>query len=206
MFINFGSQGHNTVVGMTRSGKTYAVKKSLERVKEGVLFFNTQLEEMPSNFMRVTANDNINVIKRALKNNYHINYEPTRDADIRGKELSFLVQALYERGTEKKVYFVVDEVHLFEKEPLKKLIEIATTGLRFGINGIWISQRPARIDNTLMTQSNQFVIFNVNMENGYFERYGIPYDAIKEKLNQGGQYSYCIYDFESIEGPFKVNK
>lgn len=203
MLIDF-STGHSTVIGITRSGKTYATKQTLSKVKEGVLFFNTQLESMPTNFIRVNGSDNIDVIKRALNAGRKLNYIPSQDSDIRGKELIYIVDSLYSRGNEKKIYFVVDEVHLYEKESLKKLIQIATTGLRFGIYGIWISQRPANIDNTLMTQSNQFIIFKTNMESGYFDRYGIPADKIKTMLESAGQFSYCIYDFISLKGPFKV--
>lgn len=202
MLVNF-ENGHSTVIGITRSGKTYATKKSLEKVKEGVIFFNTQYEEMPSSFIKVNAKDDIRVIINALKANKKINYIPQLDSSIRDKELIHLVDSLYRRDSEKRIYLVVDEVHLYEKETLKALIKVATTGLRFGIHGIWISQRPANIDNTLMTQSNQFVIFKTNMESGYFDRYGIPAEQIREKLGDI-TYSYCIYDFMDLRGPYKV--
>ncbi len=203
MLINF-KNGHSTVIGITRSGKTYATKKSLEKVKEGVLFFNTQYEEMPTNFIKVNAYDDVKVIINALKANKKINYIPQLDSNIRDKELIYLIDNLYKRNSEKRIYLVVDEVHLYEKESLKALVKVATTGLRFGIYGIWISQRPANIDNTLMTQSNQFVIFATNMENSYFDRYGIPAEKIKEKLKAGGQFAYCIYDFMEVRGSYKV--
>lgn len=204
MLINWGNQGHSTVIGITRSGKTYATKKSLANVKEGVIFFNTQLEKMPNSFIDVNSSDTINVVKKAIDKGLKINYKPHLDADVRSKELIKLIDMLYQRSSTKKVYLVVDEVHLYEKESLKKLIQVATTGLRFGINAIWISQRPANIDNTLMTQSNQFIIFRTNMESGYFDRYGIPADTIKDKLERAGEYSYCVYDFMDVKGAFKV--
>lgn len=203
MLINF-ENGHSTVIGITRSGKTFATKNSLEKVKEGVIFFNTQLEDMPSSFIKCSGKDDIKVIINALKANKKINYLPQLDQKTRDKELIYIINNLYSRGTEKRVYLVVDEVHLYEKDSLKELVKVATTGLRFGIHGIWISQRPANIDNTLMTQSNQFIIFATNMENGYFDRYGIPAEEIKNKLITGGQYSYCIYDFMEVRGPNKV--
>lgn len=203
MLVNLGS-GHNTVIGITRSGKTYAIKKTLAGVKEGVIFFNTQHEEMPNTFINCTAADNIESIKRAIRSGAKINYIPDLDSKIREKELIFIINALYQRSNISKIYLVVDEVHLYEKDALKKLIQVSTTGLRFGIYGIWISQRPANVDNTLMTQSEQFIIFRTNMESGYFDRYGIPADQIKDLLEKGGKYAYCIYDFINITGPFKV--
>lgn len=203
MLINF-SKGHSTVIGITRSGKTYATKKSLANVKEGVLFFNTQLEQMPNTFIKVSNNDSMAVIKKAIEKGRKINYLPSIDSEIRQKELVYIIQCLYTRNSTKKLYLVIDEVHLYEKEALKSLVQVATTGIRFGIHGIWISQRPANVDNTLMSQSNQFIIFKTNMESQYFDRYGIPSDIIKQKLEKAGEYSYCTYDFMNVEGAFKV--
>lgn len=204
MLINFKS-GHSTVIGITRSGKTYATMESLKAVKEGVLFFNTQLEDLSSNFIKVTANDNIKILINALNNGKKINYSPSLDSRIREKELKYIIDNLYIRSKlDKKIYLVVDEVHLYEKESLKSLIQVATTGLRYNIFGVWISQRPANIDNTLMTQSNQFILFKTNMEGEYFKRYGIPADKIKDLLEKGGKFSYCTYDFIEVYGPYKV--
>lgn len=202
MLIDF-SKGHSTVIGITRSGKTYATKESLKKVKEGVLFFNTQLENMPDNFLKANKKTRIDVIIKALNKGLKVNYEPDTEQEVREKELEILIRAMYQKGLKKK-YIVVDEVHLYKKEGLKSMIQVATTGLRFGIAGIWISQRPANIDNTLMTQSNQFIIFNTNMESEYFKRYGIPADEIKSRIEKKGAFSYCTYDFMQVEGAFKV--
>lgn len=194
--------GHTTVLGITRSGKTYATKKSLARVNEGVLFFNTQHEDMPG-FSMADWNNAWQSIDGLLKKGRKINYKPQFNEDTRNKELSYLIDKLHD-GTEKKVVLAVDEVHLMDKAANKAMIKIATTGLRFGIKGVWLSQRPANIDNTLMTQSNQFVIFKLNMEGAYLDRYRMPSEEIKAKIESGGKYNYTLYDWESLKGPFKV--
>jgi hypothetical protein len=79
-----------------------------------------------------------------------------------------------------------------------ELRRVATGGIRFGIHGVFISQRPALIDNTLMTQSVGMIIFHCNMESQYFKRYGIPYEDMEKQLDSLGQYSYCEYDFKNI--------
>lgn len=203
MLINFGN-GHSTVIGITQSGKTFATSKTLSQVKEGVIFFNTQLVPMPNNFITCSANDNIKSIINAVKQGRKLNYLPQLDGDIRNLELIYIINALYTRGNENKIYLVVDEIHLYTKDALKKAVQVATTGIRFGIYGIWISQRGANIDNTLMTQSNKFILFKTNMEAEYFKRYGIPGDVIKGKLESLGQYAYCEYDFHEVKGPYKV--
>lgn len=195
--------GHTTVIGLTRSGKTYATKKSLEKAGKAVLFFNTQHEDMPKSFVVADGDNHYEQLNRALKQMKKINFLPDTDTTIAQKQLAYLINKLYD-GSKHDMILVVDEIHLFEKEALKNCIRVATTGLRFGITGVWISQRPANINNTLMTQSNQFVIFETNMESNYFKQYGIPHEDIRQRLEQGGKYSYCTYNFKDVKGPDKV--
>lgn len=198
--INY--DGHTTTLGITRSGKTWATKKSLKARKEGVIFFNTQHEDMPG-FTEASRENTWQQVSGILNRGGKVNYKPAFDEDVRNKELCLLIDRIH-NGTERNIIIAVDEVHLFDKTAQKAMIRVATTGLRFGIKGVWISQRPANIDNTLMTQSNQFVIFKLNMESAYLDRYRMPSDEIKRKIESGGQYAYVVYDWESLKGPFKV--
>jgi DNA helicase HerA-like ATPase len=199
MLIDF--TGHCTVIGKTGSGKTYATRKSLEKVKGGVLFFNTMLGDMPG-FVQAGKENTWEQIGAILAKGGKVNYMPGLDRELRNKELSHLVKKLYESG--KNVIFAVDEVHLYDRTATNSLVEIATTGRHFGIKGVFISQRPANVDNTLMTQSEQFVIFKLNMEQGYFDRYKMPGEEIMERIKAGGQYAYVTYDWESLKGAYKA--
>jgi hypothetical protein len=202
-YIDFG-KNHTTVVGMTQSGKTTAVEKSIERVKQGVLFFNTQHIEFSDNFTICTGADDPSILVKALRKGEKINFMPNRDT--RWKQLKALINYLY-KSTESSlmdIYIVVDECHLADKEALKAIIEVATTGIRWGLKGIFISQRPALIDNTVMNQSMQFVFLKTTMEKKYLESYGLPYEAIDAGLKAGGQYAYMVYDFHELKGAFKV--
>lgn len=201
--IQFG-EAHNTVVGMTRSGKTYAVRKSAEKVKQGVFFFNVQQEEVGAPWITATGQDDASVIIKALRRGAKINFLPDRGR--RWQQLRGIVRLLYQE-TEKSrldVYVIFDEIHLADKEALKAAIEVATTGLRWGIKAIFISQRPALIDNTLMNQSTKFVFFKTTLEKRYLENYGLPYEQISQGLNTGGQYSYMEFDFHELRGPYRV--
>ncbi|HET6527340.1 MAG TPA: hypothetical protein VFG39_01180 [Balneolaceae bacterium] len=194
--------GHTTLMGITRSGKTYAAKKSLAAQSCGVLFFNTQHEQMPG-FTKADKSNTWEQIKALLDKGQKVAYFPAFEDELRDKELGYLIGKLHD-GTEKNVIVAVDEVHLFGKQGQKDMIKVATTGLRFGVKGVWLSQRPANIDNTLMTQSNQFVIFKLNMEGAYLDRYRMPSEEIKNKIEQGGQYNYVVYDWDTLKGPFKA--
>lgn len=198
--------GHTTVIGITRSGKTYATQKSLAAQPKGVLFFNTQYEDLPG-YTQANKQNDFKQLARAIQAGKKINYLPStvqKEADV---ELAYLVSCCYDyRDNLLNGILAVDEVHLWNnhKRALKELIRVATTGLRFGITGVWISQRPALIDNTLMSQSNQFIIFDTNMEASYFKRYGIPHEDIQARIEQGGQYSFCRFDSKTVTGPVKV--
>lgn len=197
--IDFG--GHCTVIGKTGSGKTYATRKSLQKAKGGVLFFNTMLTEMPG-FIEAMKFNTWAQINSILQRGGKVSYMPALDRDMRNMELSYIIKKLY--NNKENVMLAVDEVHLYDKAATNSMIEVATTGRHFGIKGIWISQRPANVDNTLMTQSEQFVIFKLNMEQGYFDRYKMPGEEIMQKVSAGGQYAYVVYDWDSLKGPYKA--
>lgn len=194
---------HTVVFGMTRHGKTYAMKKTLNVVKEGVFFFNTQHEEMPKNFRDATGANSFEQIIDALERGQKINYLPALDKEKRQKELELIIRRLYD-GEKRNIRFVVDESHLFKKSALNMLQEIATTGLRFGIKAVFITQRGALLDNTLISQSNKFVFFYTpNTDKEYFRGYGFPVEEIAEKINNE-KYVFVTYDGKNLEGAYKI--
>jgi hypothetical protein len=200
--IRFGNE-HSTIVGLTQSGKTYFTFRTLEKAGEGVLFFNTKQDtNVPSSFVTADGDNQFYQIENAIRAGKKINFVPIRDKETRDNQLRYLVDRIFERNL--KLYIVVDEVQLFGKVGDNALMEIATTGLSLGIKGVWISQRPANIDNDLMTQSGKFYFFKTNMEGKYLNSYGIDADAINEKIDQGGQYAFVVYDWKTMTGPHKV--
>lgn len=212
MLIPFDNTGA-TVVGRTRSGKTYGVKKSLAAQKGGVLFFNTQLEDMP--FTKADGSNNIEQIKAAMRAGKKINFMPSTVTAVRKAQLTYLINEFFD-GSDYDFHFVVDEVHLYtdERESKDACVRLATTGLRFGIKPIWISQRGAKVDNTLMTQSTLFVFYETNMEGNYYKQYGIPHEEIEQRINamplhhcpdgQKRTLAYCTFDGKKVDGAFKV--
>lgn len=202
--IDFGSV-HSCVIGITGSGKTFGTVQSLKNVKEPVLFFNTKHDEqIPKNFLIMTKDNSYIQLKRALVRERKINYLPSRDEREREKELVNIIRFLFSWfGT--PVYFVVDEVHLYgRRNAYYKLMEVATTGRSYGIRAIWMSQRPANIDNNLMSQSEKFIVFKCSLENQYLKRYGFPVEEMEQKFKEGGKYSYLEFDLVNLVGPYKV--
>jgi hypothetical protein len=192
---------HTTVIGRTQSGKTYAVNRILKNQKKGVIFFNTQQELLPG-YIVIDQKTSFIQIRDLLKKGFKLSYNPSTRLEIQAKEISFLIDEIFENGDFNKVnniFFVVDEVHLFTKEALSEICRIATGGIKYGINGIFLSQRPAQISNVLMTQSAEMVIFFVNMESQYFKNYEIPIEIILQNIAKNGLYSFCSYDFNKID-------
>lgn len=199
--------GHTTVIGRTQVGKTYTTVRKLLQQKQGVLFYNTQYEELPGYVDVYPDNCSYAQIERLLRKGAKVNFNPPSHPEERDKMLSLLVRKLLESGFDKQnfIFLAVDEAHLYtDKRVLPELIRIATGGMRFGIHGVWISQRPALIPNTLMTQSTSMMIFPCNMESQYFKSYGIPYSDMENEFAKNGPYSYCLYDFKDIEGHRKI--
>lgn len=198
---NFNEGSHTTVIGRTQSGKTWAVNRILKNQNKGVLFFNTQLEELPG-YIDIDKNTKFIQIKELLKKGYKLSYNPSTMLETQAQEITFLINQLFENGNFNKkdsIFIVIDEVHLFVKEGLSQVQRIATGGIKYGLNGIFLSQRPAQISNVLMTQSSSMLIFFVNMESQYFKNYEIPIENILQFIADNGTYSFCSYDFQKVE-------
>jgi DNA helicase HerA-like ATPase len=208
MLISFPELGHTSVLARTREGKTYATIKSLEAQKEPVLFFNTQLEAYSKRFLTADQSYGLDQITEALHEGFKINFMPSDKPDRAAAEFDLIVDELY---TWKRhypgmppIYFVIDEVHLLQrnKDARNQLIRLASTGLKWGIRCIFISQRPAMVDNTLLTQSTFYVLFATGLESGWFKRYNMPYDDIQSKLQK--KYQYVTFDMREVRGAYKV--
>lgn len=196
--------GHTTVVGLTQEGKTFATTKSLLEAKQGVLFFNTKLDPLPvSGYTDVDGTSSPDLLFKLLGRGRKVAFHPSRNRAARSAQLAWLISTIYNEGPQDLI-LAIDEVHLFDKRGELAMEELATTGLSKGYKGVWISQRYANINNTLMTQSTEHVIFRTVMEQEYFKRYGLPFDQIEQKLQQGGQYHFVTYDHKELRGPFKV--
>lgn len=193
---------HGTVLGITRHGKTAATLKSLARLKdEGVLFYNTQHEEkIPSGFTTVDPRQHDwEQVEHLLSKNKKINWIPATKIENMHKEIVYIVDKLY-NGEKRNVRLVIDEVHLFKKQALAEIQRVATTGLRWGIRGVFISQRPANVNNDLYTQSTNHVIFALGAADyEYLGNKGFPVDEIKEKI-KGEKYHFVTFDQKEVSG------
>lgn len=198
---------HATVIGLTQHGKTYGTIKTLETMKESILFFNTQETEVGNGWVHASGSNTPGQIMKVLEQGRKINFIPSTDLEKMSKELKVLTDMFYEKG-KMNVRFVIDEVHLFKacksKEGHNSLIRLATTGLGRGFKCIFLSQRPAMVDNTLYTQSTKHIIFALGLNDyRYLESLGFPGEVIKEKTNNE-KYIFCEFDQKNVTGAFKI--
>lgn len=210
-YIDLSQKRHTTVVGTSQMGKTFAVHRSAEKVKKGVLFFNAQQIDVSNDWVTATGADDANMLIKALRKGNKVNFFPNRE--IRWKQLKTIVDVLYKASESSllDIIIIFDECHLmamsgdkYGKMALNAAKEVATTGLRWGLNAVFISQRMALMDNTLMTQSTQYVFFQTSMEGEYMEGKKFPFSQIETKIAAGGKYAYVTYDSIEVKGAFKV--
>lgn len=204
--FNIGNE-HATILGLTQHGKTYGTVKTLDSMKEPILFFNTNhtpLTGTKSKWYDASSGHDINQIIYALKEGYKINVLPSDEPEKMEKQLQGITNAIYQEGRNFSFRFVIDEVHLFKNEGKKALIRLATTGLGRGYKCIFISQRPAMIDNTLLTQSTKHIVFAIGLNDAsYLKTNGFPSDDIMRLTGQE-KYIFVEFDQKNVKGGYTI--
>src|SRR5437764_2262809 len=200
---------HVVVIGATQYGKTTATIKTLENVKGPVFFFNTlHTAGTGAEWVEAKGSNSIEQIIYGLKNGYKINYLPDSDIGTAGKQLKAIIDQFYQEGRKQiNCVICIDEVHLFwlfkSGEGKKANLRLATTGLGFGLQTIWVSQRPALVDNTLYTQARKHIIFPVGkMDEAYLREAKFPIEEIISK-HKNERYRFIVFDQMEVTGPFQ---
>jgi hypothetical protein len=198
---------HSAAFGTTQSGKTFGVQKSLLRAPEGVLFFNTNHAELKG-YIKATKSIELSDLIAAIRAGEKINYMPSRE--YRWREIAAITNGILD-NRKLNVRIVFDECHLItlnsnkeKRKAQEAMEEVATTGLSRGMKAVFITQRPALLINTLMTQAEYKIFYRTENEGPYLKSYGVPYDEIEKRIDDGGEYAYCTYYRKEIEGAYKV--
>lgn len=195
-------KGHKDLFGMTQHGKSFATMQTLGRATVPVLYFNTNGSKVTSRFTQATGANTKEQIEMGINRGKKINFIPsTKPAEFE-KQLAALTEIVFEK--ERKMFFAIDEVHLFKKEGLQALRRIATAGLGRGYEGIFISQRPANVHNDLISQAESRVFFNLEeVDRQYLKRQGIPIDEMMNQIDRH-HYLFSIYENGQVSGPYKI--
>jgi hypothetical protein len=199
---------HATVLGLTQHGKTYGTIKTLEQMKESILFFNSQHTSVGNGWIEANGGNTVEQIIYALNNGHKINYLPADDnLDKMSVQLGAITERIYKEG-KMNIRFVIDEVQLFDmaknKAGKNALLRLATTGLGRGFKCVFLSQRPAKVDNTLYTQSTKHIIFALGkLDESYLKTNGFPVDEIIQRT-KNEKYVFIEFDQKEIRGGFKI--
>lgn len=198
---------HATIIGMTQFGKTYGTLKTLEGMKEGVLFFNPQQTKTPKSFIRADMMNKASEIWRAVQMGQKVNYETSDSLETISMELGKLIDELYRIG-KLNCRIAIDECHLLslskDKSGLNAGKRLASTGLSRGFKTIFISQRPATVDNSFYTQSTKHIVFNLGVNDySYLKGHGFPVEEMREKV-KGQKYKFVEFDQMEVKGAYMI--
>jgi len=201
-------QTHTFIGGCTGSGKTVFASKLFQQSNRLAIFINTNNEVLPEQKSDIVFHDidgfchAINHYKKATR----LCLSPTMEKDITIGDINEIIQILFDMGkniNENKIEptiwceLFIDEIQEYQAKHGKApyITRVWKRGRRYGIIGIAISQRPADVSHTVLTQSETHYLFNMGIyEKGYFSAYGIPVfeDEYMEWLQN--DYHYLKYE------------
>lgn len=197
------------VCGLTGSGKTTFASKLYEQETTLCIFINTNFENIPEGYSQVIVT-NTDQLVEVIENGFSkICFNPTAQKDISQDDVIYVKRLLFNLGksinknrrTPKIVaHIFIDEVQDYSSKfkPNLEIDSIWKKGRRFGVVGIAMSQRPANVSHTILTQSKFHVIFKVSgYESEYFSRYHIPVEEHEEWLEK--DYHFIVWDGYSVE-------
>lgn len=207
MFIDFEKAHQHVVLGTTGTGKTYGATHSLEKSKRGVFFFNTVgASSVPSTFTYADGSSDLDLIDKALRKGKKINFVPNFNRDQRDKQMAAVINYFLDGSKRDYMIFAVDEVHLYRKDAKEALISFATTARNMGMKGVFLSQRPANMENQILEMCGQWVIYLTPMSSTWFSNYGMNGEQIVSRLEKSPDYTYLIYDVKTrqLTGGYRV--
>jgi len=194
---------HTVICGMTRSGKTHLAKRLVREWKGPAFCWDAQMEDFPG--IGVAGHSTVEDILAALHAGEHLNYYPPAQTERANLVLEVIVSRVIGRTRWRPpLLLVIDEAQDYAPNGKPNCLEfVARRGLRFGVHGLFISQRPADMHKTLLTQSYTFVLFQTQWEGAYFSSKHFPLEQIDATLSAAGPYSYVVRHGGRLQGPFK---
>lgn len=207
---------HFFICGITGSGKTTFATSIYEKLDTLCVFVNTNEERIPERKSQIIVWDVDEVIKAINLDARKICLNPKETREIASADIERLCNVLFHIGSQinkerREItvfsHLFIDEVQEYSSlhRPNANIDRIWKRGRRYGIVGVAISQRPADVSHTILTQCKYHVIFRLGQyEVPYFQRYRIPIEDHEEWLKR--KYHFTIFDGADVSRfyPIKV--
>ena len=198
MNISDITQKHSVIIGSTNSGKSTFAQHLFVNTPYKAIYYDVQEERNPKSNKVVLLKSSFTL--DALKKFDRIVVYGKFKHDDRMSEIYNLVNTLFTLGRyypKRKIWcnLIVDEAHEIARlhDQDNPLNLVATKGIRYGITLTAITQRPASLNNTILTQASNHFFFNINFyETPYFDKYKLPFDEIEEHIRK--EYHFAHWD------------
>jgi len=160
---------HTSIVGQTRSGKTYATRLILKELQgRGIhtIFFDPKHDDDYADLGTICYTP-MQFYAKLLSRTPHIIYRPNPEKAKRQQELTRIIDLTFEvsktRGYKSiRRVVAIDEVQLMVKKGGNDGIEkLWTVGAGQGILGLAITQRIQLLNETIWSQSENKILFKV---------------------------------------------
>jgi hypothetical protein len=192
---------HTSIIGQTRSGKTYATRFILKKLQgQGIhtIFFDPKHDDDYAD-LGVICYTPMQVYAKLLSKTPKIIYRPNPEKNKRQEELTRVINLTFEvsktTGYKRiKRVFAIDEVQLMVKKGGNDGIErLWTVGAGQGILGLAITQRIQLLNETIWSQSENKILFKVEDRPEYLRSRNLDHYAELLPYFQAPENKYWFY-------------
>lgn len=201
---------HIGIIGETQSGKTVLAGRMVDNLTETEAVLVIDFEDLGEfGGVRVDGDTPEESIINALENGETLRFVPATDKELRIKQIDYIFDVLKNK-VGRMVYVVADEIQEYGDAKSNAFDRYAIRGLKNGVLLISITQRPAKLSNTIASQTKRWFFFEVNnFEERYFKEYSLPFEDITERFNSMNQdkakHSFVVYERgRGVSKPMKL--
>lgn len=183
LLIGLAIMYHTFIAGATGSGKTYYSRLLIkDRDIPYLIYFNSGFDLQIEKACDFVVSDIRHLIKILKKEpDVAICYNPSGAREVDTKKIEEIQSLVFNIGLKLNkdkikqwLIFCIDEIQLYDsKQKPNNIVEsLYTRGRRYGIVMVGISQRPALVSHTVLTQSREHIYFRFpDYEKPYTKKY-----------------------------------
>jgi len=192
---------HRAYFGQSGTGKTTLAADHAADAGANVLFFNTQEEDVLPGFTRADRTDLLHLLAAG-----RIDYVPAADDRTARMELDVIVREMF-KHRERHNVLIVDEAQEYAPEGSRPgpLELVARRGRRHNVELWVVSQHPADLAKKVLRQVSTVYLFEMPYSDQYLRQQNIPVEHLRALHEEGGEYSYAVWDGLNLDGPHRLD-